>query len=78
MLCCRKKAADVNKKLGDKFEISETELMSTIEACNALLTEGQDLDTGEAATQVGQIFAAVTYFHAWPLLLDVHCSSCCS
>lgn len=42
----------MNKKLGEKFEISEMELLSTIEACSALLAEGQDLDTGEGATQV--------------------------
>jgi hypothetical protein len=42
----------VNKKLGEKFEISETELLSTVEACSSLLAEGQDLDTGEGATQV--------------------------
>jgi hypothetical protein len=42
----------VNKKLGDKFEISEAELASTLEACNALLAEGQDLDSGAGATQV--------------------------
>lgn len=53
LLCShRKKLADVNKKLGEKFEISETELMSTLDACRALLSEGQDLDTGEGATQV--------------------------
>jgi hypothetical protein len=49
---CRRKASEVNKKLGEKFEISETELLSTVEACSALLAEGQDLDTGEGATQV--------------------------
>lgn len=42
----------MNKKLGDKFEISETELLSTVDACKALLEEGQDLDLGEGATQV--------------------------
>jgi hypothetical protein len=52
-LPCRKKLAEVNKKLGEKFEISETELLSTVEACSSLLAEGQDLDTGEGATQVG-------------------------
>jgi hypothetical protein len=50
----RRKAAEVNKKLGEKFEISETELLSTVEACSTLLAEGQDLDTGEGATQVGE------------------------
>lgn len=40
--------------------------MSTIEACNALLTEGQDLDTGEAATQVGELLrVAVLHLSCW-------------
>lgn len=49
---CRKKLSEVNKKLGDKFEISETELLSTVDACKALMEEGQDIDTGAASTQV--------------------------
>lgn len=49
---CRKKLAEVNKKLGDKFEISEVELLSTVDACKTLLLEGEDIDTGAAATQV--------------------------
>lgn len=44
----------MNKKLGEKFEISDTELASTVEACSSLLAQGQDLDTGEGATQVGE------------------------
>jgi len=39
----RKKAAEVNKKLGSKFEISDTELQSTLEACQKLLEEGSDI-----------------------------------
>lgn len=50
----RRKLAEVNKKLGEKFEISDTELASTVEACSSLLAQGQDLDTGEGATQVGE------------------------
>jgi hypothetical protein len=57
---CRRKAAEVNKKLGEKFEISETELLGTVEACSALLAEGQDLDTGEGATQVRHVKMSVT------------------
>lgn len=49
---CRKKAAEVNKKLGDKFEISDSELASTVDACTSLLALGQDLDAGEGATTV--------------------------
>jgi hypothetical protein len=56
----RRKLSEVNKKLGEKFEISETELLSTVEACSALLAEGQDLDTGEGATQVNQCCTACT------------------
>lgn len=49
---CRRKLSEVNKKLGSKFEISETELLSTVDACKALMAEGQDIDTGAASTQV--------------------------
>jgi hypothetical protein len=52
LLSCRKKLDEVNKKLGEKFEISETELLSTVDACKALMAEGQDIDTGAASTQV--------------------------
>lgn len=44
----------MNKKLGEKFEISEVELVSTVDACKSLLLEGEDIDTGAAATQVRQ------------------------
>ncbi|KAF8073094.1 FTSH5 [Scenedesmus sp. PABB004] len=50
----RKKAAEVNKKLGDKFEISEAELLSTVDACTSLLAEGQDIDSGAGATQAAE------------------------
>ena len=44
---------EVNKKLGEKFEISESELSSVVDACGQLLSEGMDLDTGEGASTVG-------------------------
>jgi hypothetical protein len=50
-ITCRKKLAEVNKKLGDKFEISDAELASTLEACRSLLSSGQTLDLGDSATQ---------------------------
>lgn len=54
MAVIKRKLAEVNKKLGEKFEISDTELASTVEACSSLLAEGQDLDTGEGATQAAE------------------------
>jgi hypothetical protein len=50
----RKKLVEVNKKLGEKFEISDSELLSTVDACKALMEEGQDIDTGAASTQVNE------------------------
>jgi hypothetical protein len=58
----------VNKKLGEKFEISEVELVSTVDACKSLLLEGEDIDTGAAATQVR---------HAHTLMHPT-CGTCCS
>lgn len=37
------KCKNVNTKLGSKFEISETELEGTYEACSKLLREGADI-----------------------------------
>lgn len=37
------KSKAVNSKLGSKFEISETELEGTYEACSKLLREGADI-----------------------------------
>ena len=37
----RRKMADVNKRLGDKFEISEAELQGTYDACRQLLEAGE-------------------------------------
>jgi len=48
----RRKLSEVNKSWVRSLRSSETELLSTVEACSALLAEGQDLDTGEGATQV--------------------------
>lgn len=51
LLCVptRRRAGEINKKLGDKFAITETELLGTIEACAKLLAEGQELDISEGA-----------------------------
>eukprot|EP00775_Hariotina_reticulata_P010429 gene10429-10587_t len=64
MEAIKRKLSDVNKKLGEKFEISETELLGTVEACSALLAEGQDLDTGEGATQAAERILAEEEFEA--------------
>lgn len=37
----RKKMAEVNKKLGEKFEISEAELQGTYDACRQLMEAGE-------------------------------------
>lgn len=37
----KKKMAEVNKKLGDKFEISESELQGTYDACRQLMEAGE-------------------------------------
>jgi hypothetical protein len=43
---------EVNKKLGEKFEITDAELSSVVDACGQLLQEGVDLDLGEQASTV--------------------------
>lgn len=44
----RQKAMDINKKLGDKLEIPDSELTATVEACRNLMLEGEDLSSGSA------------------------------
>lgn len=41
MPALRRKMADVNKRLGEKFEISEAELQGTYDACRQLLDAGE-------------------------------------
>lgn len=44
----KKKAAEINAKLGDKLEIPESEIEATVEACKALIRAGEDLGSGSA------------------------------
>jgi hypothetical protein len=41
MAALRKKMAEVNKKLGDKFEIADSELQGTFDACRQLMEAGE-------------------------------------
>ena len=49
-----KKMAEVNKKLGEKFEISEAELRGTYDACRQLMEAGEDLDSGAGASTAAE------------------------
>ncbi len=54
----KKKAKDVNSKLGSKFEISDTELEGTFEACVKLLSQGEDIaGTSGSSTAAQRILA---------------------
>ncbi|GBF88960.1 cell division protein [Raphidocelis subcapitata] len=54
MAALRKKMADVNKRLGEKFEISDSELQGTFDACRQLMAAGEDLDSGAGASQASE------------------------
>jgi len=41
MAALRKKMADVNKRLGEKFEIADSELLGTFDACRQLMEAGE-------------------------------------
>ncbi len=41
------RAAKINEKLGDKFEISEGELTATYDACQSLISAGADITAGD-------------------------------
>lgn len=61
----RRKMGEINKKLGEKFEISDAELVSTVDACSQLMAEGADLDIGGASTQVGGGVSSVGGWGGW-------------
>ncbi len=42
----QRKCVEVNKKLGEKLDIPDTELLATYDACIKLISEGEDLSGG--------------------------------
>ena len=50
----KRKCAEINKKLGEKLDIPESELLATIEACQNMIKEGQDLRGGAGSSSAGE------------------------
>lgn len=45
-----KKSIEVNKRLGEKFSISESEIEGTYEACLSLIGQGEDISGGQGSS----------------------------
>ncbi|GFR46161.1 hypothetical protein Agub_g7689 [Astrephomene gubernaculifera] len=51
----RKRCAAVNSRLGPKLEIADSEVVSTYEACRALLSEGVDLSAASSSAATASL-----------------------